>query len=94
MLKLNLELDKAIAKIKQENAKLICVQLPDGLKPRADDIKHELESKTDAKVIFWAGSCFGACDIPLGLEKLGIDLIVQFGHSDWHPKLADFMYVK
>jgi len=37
----NLELDKAVEKIKQENAKLVCIQLPDGLKPRSGEIKIE-----------------------------------------------------
>ncbi len=93
MLKLNLELNRAIEKIKQEKAKLVCIQLPDGLKGQADDIQSELEEKTGAGIILWAGTCFGACDIPLGLDKLGIDLMIQFGHSDWNPKLAQFKYV-
>ena len=31
----------------------------------------------------WLGSCFGGCDIPVEVDKLGVDLIIQFGHSDW-----------
>lgn len=92
MLTLNLELEKAIEKINQEQAKLVCIQLPDGLKPKADDIQREVESKTSAKIVFWSGSCFGACDIPIGLDKLGVDLIIQFGHSDWNPKLKGYTY--
>lgn len=79
----NLELEKAAEKIKKENAKLVCIQLPDGLKPQADKVKKELEKKTDAKIIIWLGSCFGACDIPTQLNELGVDLIIQFGHSEW-----------
>ena len=48
MLTLDLELEKAIEKINSEKAKLVCVQLPDGLKARADEIKRVLEAKTDA----------------------------------------------
>ena len=92
MLTLDLELGKAIEKINIEKAKLVCVQLPDGLKPKAEDIKRELESKTKATIVFWAGSCFGACDIPVGLDKLGVDLLIQFGHSHWMPKLKDYEY--
>ena len=93
MLKLNLELEKAVEKINSEKAKLVCIQLPDGLKAKADDIQRELEEKTKAKIIFWSGSCFGACDVPVGLEKLGVDLIIQFGHSNWNPKLGSYDYV-
>ncbi len=92
MLEINLELEKAIEKIKTENAKFVCIQLPDGLKPKAERIQQEIESKTSAKVTFWHGSCFGACDIPVGLEKLGVDIIIQFGHSHWSPKLSGFEY--
>ncbi len=37
-----LEIDKAVAKIKKEKAKVVCIQLPDGLKPRAKDIQKEI----------------------------------------------------
>jgi 2-(3-amino-3-carboxypropyl)histidine synthase len=78
-----LELDRVIAKIKKSSAKRVCIQLPDGLKPRADAIQKELEARTGCIVLIWAGSCFGACDIPQGLEVLEVDLLVQFGHSEW-----------
>ena len=76
-----LELNKAIAKIEQEKSKLVCLQLPDGLKPRAQEIEAEISSKTKARVIIWLGSNFGACDIPLGLDRLGIDLVICWGHN-------------
>ena len=79
----NLELNKAIEKIKKENARLVCIQLPDGLKPKAKEIQEVLESKTKAKIVFWAGSCFGACDVPTHIEKQGFDLLFQWGHSGW-----------
>lgn len=79
----NLELDKVAKQIKQEKAKLVCIQLPDGLKPKATEIAKQLKQKSGSEIIIWAGSCYGACDTPLGLEKLGVDLLVQFGHSAW-----------
>ena len=79
----NLELEKVIEKIKKEKAKLVCIQLAEGLKPRADEIKQKIEAKTKADVLIWADTCFGACDIPLELEKQGVDLLIQFGHSEW-----------
>ncbi len=82
-MKYNLELDRAVKQIKAQNAKLVCVQLPDGLKPEAGQITEALESETGAKVVTWLGSCFGACDIPLYVDALGVDLLIQFGHSEW-----------
>ena len=79
----DLEIEKVVDKINKEKAKLVCIQLADGLKPKAKLIQNEVELKTNAKVIIWAGSCFGACDIPLEVEKLGVDLLIQFGHSSW-----------
>ena len=79
----DLELETVINKIKSENARFVCVQLPDGLKPRAGEVAKELETKTNAKVVIWLGSCFGACDLPVEVERLGVDLLVQWGHSEW-----------
>jgi len=33
------ELEKAIAEIRQSNAQLVCIQLPDGMKPMAKEIE-------------------------------------------------------
>jgi len=79
----DLELERVIERISNENAKLICLQLPDGLKNRAKVIQDYIKEKTDAEVIIWAGSCFGACDLPLEVKKLGVDLLIQWGHSAW-----------
>ena len=78
-----LELERVAEKIRKEKARIVCVQLPDGLRTEAKEIVDELEKKTGAEIIVWQGSCFGACDLPIGLEKLGVDLLVQWGHSEW-----------
>lgn len=80
----NIELEKAIKTIKEKKAKLVCLQLPDGLKPRANEIEERITAETDAKVLIWLGSNFGACDIPVGLNRLGIDLLICWGHNPYH----------
>ena len=77
------ELKSAVDLIKKEKAKLVCIQLPDGLKPEATKIVSELEKETNAQVFIWLDSCFGACDIPIELKNLKIDLLLQFGHNNW-----------
>ncbi len=79
----DLELGKVVERIKKEDAKLVCVQLPDGLKNKAKIIQDHIKEHTDAEVIIWAGSCFGACDLPLEVKRLGVDLLIQWGHSTW-----------
>ena len=74
----DLELSKVIEKINKENTKLVCIQLPDGLKPRAKEIADTLEKQTKAKILIWLGSCYGACDYP---NLNNIDLLIQWGHS-------------
>ncbi len=93
----DLELDKVIENIKKQKAKLILLQFPDGLKPYATDVVDYLEerlapkgvppkSEVGGKFLIWFGTCFGACDLPVGLENLKIDLIVQFGHNGVMPE--------
>ena len=77
------ELEKAAEKIKKEKAELVSIQLADGLKTKAVEIAKYLEEKTNAKILIWADTCFGGCDIPLELERLKVDLLIQFGHNSW-----------
>jgi 2-(3-amino-3-carboxypropyl)histidine synthase len=78
----NLELEKAVEEIRKEHANIVVVQLPDGLKPKAKEIKEHLEKNTGAEIFLWGGSCFGACDTP-NLNSIKADLLIQFGHSEW-----------
>ena len=75
----DLELDRVVKEITSSNAKSVCIQLPDGLKPKADEIQQRLEADTDSTVFFWAGTCFGGCDIP----ELDVDLLIHYGHSEY-----------
>ena len=85
----DLQLEKILSEIKKSKAKLVLLQFADGLKPYAPKIVDWLEKKTGKKVEFliWFGSCYGACDIPTGLEKLRpkINLVIQFGHNSLQP---------
>ena len=79
----DLELSKVIERIKKDAPKMVCVQLPDGLKPKAAEIQKSIEKNTNSSVVIWMGSCFGACDVPLQVERLGVDLLIQWGHSEY-----------
>jgi len=77
----NLEMEEIIKEIKKNRAKRVVLQLPDGLKPSAIELVAALERKTKADVLVWAGSNFGGCDVPFYLRDLGVDLLINFGHS-------------
>lgn len=79
----NLEVEKVIADIKKNKAKLVCLNLPDGFKPRAKELQDAIKKETGAQVILWGGSCYGSCDVPLEVKRLGVDLLVHFGHAAW-----------
>ena len=74
----DLELGKVIERIKKVSARKVCIQLPDGLKPKAKKIVDEIEFKTSAVVLIWLGSCYGACDLPQGFK---VDLLISWGHN-------------
>ena len=77
----DLEIERAIVEIHKTKAKLVCLQLPDGLKQLATDISRELKEKTGAEIFIWFGTCFGACDIPTLPKEF--DLLIQWGHTEW-----------
>lgn len=77
-----LELNKAIKEIKKSKAKTVCIQLPDGLKPKAKEIAELIETNTKAEVMIWLSSCYGSCDVP----KLDVDLLIQWGHSEFRKR--------
>jgi len=74
-----LELDRIVGEIGAKKAKMVLLQLPDGLKPWAMVLSEYLSEKTSAEVNIWLGDCFGACDLP----DSKADLVIQFGHAPW-----------
>lgn len=75
----DLELDRVVSEIKKRNAKTVCIQMAEGIRPKAGEVAEHIERETGARVFIWAGSCFGACDTPV----LDADILIQFGHSEW-----------
>ncbi len=79
----DLGIDAVTKAIKEKSIKRLMLQFPEGLKSRAAQVKDTIEAATDAEVIIYADTCYGACDLP-HIQDMGIDLIVQFGHSEMH----------
>lgn len=80
----DLQMEDAVTEIRKADAKRVLIQLPDGLKPHADQIQAYLKrSCPEVQIVFWADSCYGACDAPLHVRHLGFDLLLAFGHAPW-----------
>ena len=79
-----IDMESMISEIEEKDPDRICIQLPDGLKPKARDILDTLERRFPDKIfVLWGGSNYGACDIPAGLERLKIDLLLHVGHTEF-----------
>jgi len=75
------EVQKLKKEIRTRKAKLVLIQLPEGLKPYGWQLAKAIE-ELGAIAIVSADHCYGGCDLPLAeAESLGADLIVHYGHS-------------
>ncbi|MFH1212284.1 MAG: diphthamide synthesis protein [Candidatus Woesearchaeota archaeon] len=80
----SISLQKAIEFLKKKKPRQVLLQFPSGLRPEAAEIMNALKTQSENTVFaVWAGSCFGACDIPAGLESHCFDAIFHFGHSEF-----------
>ena len=72
--------------IMKHNAKVIALQVPEGLKTKVQAIAGQIE-KSGVNVLIFADPCYGACDIPsMQMKSFGCDLIVHIGHSEMFKK--------
>jgi 2-(3-amino-3-carboxypropyl)histidine synthase len=74
------DLASAISEIRRLKARVVALQVPEGLKKRAYQIAEDIENKSEAEVVVVAEPCFGACDIPSSLFDI-VDAVVNVGHS-------------
>lgn len=79
----DLEIDRIVKAIQTKGYRKVCLQFPDGLKPHAKEVADAIRDTSGAKVLIWAGSNFGACDLPIEVKRLGVDCLIPFGHSEW-----------
>ncbi|MDD3263928.1 MAG: diphthamide synthesis protein [Candidatus Nanoarchaeia archaeon] len=79
-----IDYEKYFDKINKNNFKLVCLQFPDGLKPKSNEILKNFEENCKNTIFFiYLGSCFGACDYPFELKEYNFDYIIQFGHNEF-----------
>lgn len=76
----DIDLTSAVSEIKRLKARVVALQVPEGLKKRAYQFAEDLEKQSGAEVLVVAEPCFGACDIPSSLFEM-VDAVVNVGHS-------------
>ena len=77
----DLEEKRLEREVRKRRAKLVLIQLPEGLKPHGPRLAAIVE-RAGALAIVSADPCYGACDLAIvEAERLGADLIVHYGHS-------------
>lgn len=76
------ELDDLVTKIKENDHRLVALQVPEGLKMQALEMMDAIETDSAAKVVLAADPCYGACDLVHDKMKLmGVELVAHMGHS-------------
>ncbi|CAL1543214.1 unnamed protein product [Lymnaea stagnalis] len=78
----NFEIHKTIWKVRQNGAKRVALQFPEGLLLYACVIADIIEKFTDADTVIMGDVTYGACCVDdFTARALGADLMVHYGHS-------------
>ena len=76
------QLDELVERIKENDHRLIALQVPEGLKMQALEMMDKIEGDSAAKVILAADPCYGACDLVHDkMRMMGVELVAHMGHS-------------
>ena len=86
--KFDFQEDFVVKEINSKKAKVVLLQLPEGLKQEAFRLVNYFESKTKAEIVVSGETCWGGCDLALDEAKnLGADLIIHYGHAPFIKKV-------
>jgi hypothetical protein len=76
------ELDDLVERIKENDHRLVALQVPEGLKMQALEMMDSIEEDSEAKVVLAADPCYGACDLVHDkMRMMGVELVAHMGHS-------------
>lgn len=91
---LNFEHQKLISELEKAKPKKVLVQLPEGVKQNAFEIKN-LIGDLEIEVVFSGETCWGACDVAVDeAQNVGADLIVHFGHAEFVKVDFPVLYIE
>ena len=75
---MDLQLERAVSEVRSRKARLVGLQMPEGLKTKARDFARDLETAAGCQVVILGDPCYGACDLR---ALKGLDLLVHVGHA-------------
>ncbi|MBM4237869.1 MAG: diphthamide biosynthesis enzyme Dph2, partial [Euryarchaeota archaeon] len=75
------KLDEVARWIVEKGARVVALQMPEGLKVYAQSLVAELEARTSAIFLVIADPCYGACDASTTFASHA-DVLVHFGHAE------------
>ena len=79
----DLEEGRVVDEVRRRRARVVGVQLPEGLKRHASALASLIEGQTGAVVVVSADPCYGACDLAEeAFAPLGVELVVHYGHDE------------
>jgi len=85
------DMDAINKAVYDSGAKVVGIQLPEGLKRMALPLVEAIEQATGATVVVSADPCYGACDlVDDQFEPLDVRLVIHVGHSplgDTKPRI-------
>jgi 2-(3-amino-3-carboxypropyl)histidine synthase len=91
---LDFEKEKLIEELKKRKPKKVLVQLPEGVKQNALEIK-EIFDNLKIEVIFSGETCWGGCAIAVfEAKEVEADLIVHFGHAEFIKVDFPVLYIE
>jgi 2-(3-amino-3-carboxypropyl)histidine synthase len=80
---LNFQKQKLVNELRKLKPKRVLVQLPEGIKQNAYEIKDLIE-KMNISVVFSGETCWGACALAINeAKKEKCNAIIHFGHSEF-----------
>ena len=76
-----LDLNRTVELICSRGARLVGLQVPEGLKRAASGIAKQIKDQTGAEVIISGDPCYGACDVDMALCD-EVDIMLHLGHAE------------
>ena len=76
-----LDLNRTVELICSRGARLVGLQVPEGLKRAASGIAKQIKDQTGAEVIISGDPCYGACDVDMALRD-EVDIMLHLGHAE------------
>lgn len=84
--------EKLVERIANDGAKKVLIQLPEGLKTKAEEIENKLKEK-NVEAAVCLDPCYGACDLKdREAKEMGYDLLVHIGHSKFTDSEIETIY--